>query len=182
LRGPRGLGFLYVKKSVIKDLHPPSLDMVAAHWQDKKNFTLDYNAKMFEQWEKSYALILGLSEAIHYLNTLGIEHTWKRIQDLANNLREKLSPIKGVKVTDIGKIKCGIVTFKIKNTSPDEVVNILLQHQINISSSMRFSSIIDMDKRGLTGVNRASVHYYNTEEEINQLVKYIEIIATSKPK
>ena len=178
LRGPRGLGFLYVKKELLQKLNPPSLDMVAAHWQDEKNFTLDIDIKMFEHWEKSFALILGLKEAIRYLNELGVENTWQRIQFLANDLREKFSKIQRVKVLDIGAQKCGIVSFQIDGIPSGEVVKTLSGNKINISASLRFSTVLDMDKRGLTGVNRASVHYYNTEEEIDFLVSKIKEIAS----
>lgn len=177
LRGPRGLGFLYVKKSTLKNLSPPSLDMVTTHWQDANSYTLDLNVKMFENWEKSYALILGFSEAIDYLNNLGVEKTWERIQFLANNLREKLSQIEDVEVLDIGTQKCGIVSFKVEGVTPEDIVNVLLQQNINISASMKSSTLLDMDKRGLSGVNRASVHYYNTIEEIDLLVGKIKLIA-----
>ena len=176
LRGPRGMGFIYVRKEVLEKLNPTTLDMVTAHWKDADNYDLDCNIKMFEQWEKSYALVLGFSKALSYLNNLGVENTWKRIQHLSTYLRSELEKIGGVEVTDIGKNKCGIVTFSVAGIESVDLVNALLQQGINISPSLRFSSVIDMDKRGLTGVSRASIHYYNTEDEIDILVEKVEQI------
>ena len=176
LRGPRGMGFIYVRKEVLEKLKPATLDMVTAHWKDADNYDLDCNIKIFEQWEKSYALVLGFSKALSYLNNLGVENTWKRIQHLSSYLRSELEKIGGIEITDIGKNQCGIVTFSVAGVESEELVNALLQQGINLSSSLRFSSVLDMDKRGLTGVCRASVHYYNTEDEIDILVEKVEQI------
>jgi cysteine desulfurase/selenocysteine lyase len=176
LRGPRGIGFIYVRKEVLKKLKPTTLDMVTAHWKDADNYNLDCNIKIFEQWEKSYALVLGFSKALSYLNNLGVENTWKRIQHLSAYLRSELEKIGGIEVTDIGKNQCGIVTFLVAGIDSKDLVNALLQHGINLSASLRFSSVLDMDKRGLEGVSRASIHYYNTEDEINILVDKVEQI------
>lgn len=183
LRGPRGIGFIYVRKEVLKKLKPATLDMVTAHWKDADNYDLDCNIKIFEQWEKSYALVLGFSKALSYLNNLGVENTWKRIQQLSSYLRSELEKTGGIEVTDIGKNKCGIVTFSMAGVDPEELVNALLQQGINLSTSLRFSSVLDMDKRGLTGVCRASIHYYNTEDEIDILVeKVAQIFAFAMSK
>ena len=176
LRGPRGIGFIYVRKEVLKKLKPTTLDMVTAHWKDADNYNLDCNIKIFEQWEKSYALVLGFSKALSYLNNLGVENTWKRIQHLSAYLRSELEKIGGIEVTDIGKNQCGIVTFLVAGIDSKDLVNALLQHGINLSASLRFSSVLDMDKRGLEGVSRASIHYYNTEDEIDILVDKVEQI------
>lgn len=176
LRGPRGMGFIYVNHKILNKLRPVTLDMVTAHWQDDKSYTLDLDIKFFEQWEKSYALVLGFSKAIAYLNELGIENTWKRIQSLSSYLRDELEKIPSIEITDIGKNQCGIVTFSLAGIDPEELVNALLKQGINLSASLRFSSVIDMDKRGLSGVCRASVHYYNTEEEIDILMEKLRLI------
>jgi selenocysteine lyase/cysteine desulfurase len=176
LRGPRGMGFIYVRKEILKKLKPATLDMVTGHWKDADSYDLDCDIKIFEHWEKSYALVLGFSKALSYLNNLGIENTWKRIQHLSSYLRSELEKIGGIEVTDIGKNQCGIVTFCMAGVEPEALVNALSQQGINLSASLRFSSVIDMDKRGLTGVCRASVHYYNTEDEIDILVEKVEQI------
>ena len=148
--------------------------MVTAHWQDADNYALDCNIKIFEQWEKSYALLLGFSKALSYLNNLGVENTWKRIQYLSTYLRSQLEQTGGIEVTDIGKEQCGIVTFSVAGIDSEKLVNALLKHGINLSTSLRFSTVLDMDKRGLTGVCRASIHYFNTKEEIDILIEKVE--------
>ena len=173
LRGPRGLGFLYVRKSIIEQLNPVFLEMLYADWQSNTDFKLHKSMKMFETWEKPYALMAGFTAAIRYANDLGMENIWQRTQEIANYLRQQLQTVKGVKIQDIGENLCGIVTFTMEKTTPELLQKQLQQFNINTSVSGRFSSVIDMDKRGLSNVLRASVHYYNTKEEVDKLIKVI---------
>ena len=176
LRGPRGLGFMYVRKSVLPQLTPVFLDMVTAHWENEDEYTLDCNIKMFEHWEKSYALVFGFTTALSYLNNLGVENTWQRIEHLANYLRQQLAGVAGIEMLDIGTQQCGLVSFRMLGTEAEDLAKVLSKMGINISVSAKSSTVLDMDKRGLDAVNRASVHYYNTEEEIDIFVEKLEDI------
>lgn len=175
LRGPRGLGFLYVKKSVIPSLKPKSLDNVTAHWKIDQRVELEQKAIMFEHWEKSYALVEGFSEALRYLLDLGVAHTWARIQELSTYARQELGQVSGVRVLDQGTHKCGIVTFNKKGLDPLDIQKALQKQSINTSATLPFSSLTDLHYRGLDGgALRASIHYFNTKEEIEVLLKEID--------
>jgi len=176
LRGPRGLGFLYVNKKVLPQLFPPNFDSVTAHWRSDQKVDLEKSALMFENWEKSYAMVFGLSEAIQYLLDLGIENTWARIQELAGYTRENLVAISGVEVHDYGTEKCGIVTFTKEGISPDKIRAALIEKNINVTLSLPFNSLTYMNNRGLDAVVRASVHYFNTKEEIDKMLEIVAII------
>lgn len=169
-RGPRGLGFLYVRKSALAQLEPRILDTNTAHWKPNQEVLLERSIMMFEHWEKNYGLVLGYSEALRYLLELGVENTWKRIQYLADYTRKRLAEVPDVNVLDPGSKKCGIVTFNKKEIHATEVKARLLKSNINVSVSLPFSSLTDMQRRGVDAAVRASVHYYNTEEEINKMV------------
>lgn len=171
LRGPRGLGFLYVRASVIETLSPVFLEMLFADWQSDTEFQLNKSIKMFEVWEKPYSLMVGFTAAIKYANDLGMDNIWKRTKSLADYLRKQLQTIEGVTVQDIGENQCGIVTFTKSGISPEAMQQHLQSLNINISVSGRFSSVLDMDNRGLSAVIRASVHYYNTKAEIDFLIE-----------
>ena len=118
-------------------------------------------------------MIPGLINALKEINQIGINNTWHRIQDLASYLREGLSNIEQVQTHDIGKNQCGIVSFSIQNLSPTTLKKQLDLVNINSSVSPRFCTALDMNKRGLAEVNRASVHYYNTKKEIDFLLQKI---------
>ena len=176
LRGPRGLGFLYVRKSFFEKLHPQVIEAWFANWKSSTAFEIEKSAKMFEGFEKSYANMVGLSTAIDYQNQLGIQNTWPRIQELSSQLREKLDSLKNVKVVDPKVNLSGIITFVKKGVDCETIAQSLAAQNINISVTRPFSSLIDLKKRRLPEACRASIHYYNSVEEIDKLVTSIDKI------
>lgn len=176
LRGPRGTGFLYVRHSVLEQLEPPLLDLHAAHWVAQDRYELRPDARRFENWETNYAGKIGLGVAIDYAMQWSIDNTWRRIQALAYQLRAQLSPLPGVIVRDRGVKQCGIVTFSVEGKDPDEIRLALAWQNINVAVTRRSSTLLDMEARGLSSLVRASVHYYNSEEEIERFCKTLEAL------
>ena len=166
LRGPRGTGFLYVHRTMLERLEPPFLDLHAATWVARDRYEIRPDARRFENWETNYATKIGIGVAIDYARQWGIETTWARIQSLAAMLRNQLGALPGVVVRDIGAEQCGIVTFTVAGHDPARIVEALLVRGINVSSTSRMGTRLDMEARGLTEMVRASVHYYNSEDEI----------------
>lgn len=176
LRGPRGTGFLYINKDKLHQLTPPFLDLHSAEWISKDQYKMRDDARRFENWEASYANIMGLKTAIEYADSLGIENIWNRLTSLAEELRWQLAGLPDVSVHDIGETKCGIVTFTVDSETPASIQNQLAAKNINVSTSSKSSTLLDMQKRYLEELVRASVHYYNTEEEIRKLVEVLKEI------
>ena len=177
LRGPRGTGFLYVRQSVLEQLEPPFLDLHAAEWVASDRYTMRSDARRFETWETNYAGKIGLGTAIDYAMQWGLDSIWRRIKTLAYQLRTQLSPLPGVIVHDRGSMQCGIVTFSIEGIEPEEIQRKLSVYNINVSVTIRSSTLLDMDARKLTSMVRASVHYYNTGDEIEQFCTRVAEIA-----
>lgn len=175
LRGPRGTGFLYVRKSMLQHLQPPVLDMRAADWIATNNFELRPDARRFESWESSAALRLGVRVAIDYALALGLSNIERRVQSLAALLRERLSHISGVTVHDLGRVRCGIVTFTFEPHSAQAVMRWLRENQVSVRTTDRSAARLDLERRGLDELVRASLHYYNTEAEIE---RFCEILQT----
>lgn len=174
LRAPRGTGFLYVNNRALPKLTPPFLDLHSAEWTGKDSYKIREDARKFENWESNYAGIMGLKKAIKYASEIGIQNIWKRVTSLGQLLRQKLEAQTNVTVRDIGAVKGGIVTFTIEGMPATEIQRILADHRINVSISGKNSTLLDMQKRQLDEVVRASVHYYNTENEIDKFVGTIE--------
>lgn len=171
LRGPRGTGFLYVRKSLLGKLEPPVIDHYAAPWVARDRYELRPDARRFENWENNYAARLGLGAAIDYALALGLDEIEKRCQRLSARLRAGLEAIDGVSVLDLGRSPSAIVSFTIEGIGARDVVRKASEAGITIGASDPASTRIDAENRRLSAIVRASPHYYNTEEEIDRLVE-----------
>lgn len=173
LRGPRGMGFLYVEKSLCQNLEPAFLDLHAASLLTPETFKIREDARRFENWECNVMAKLGLGAAVDYALAQGLEPMWQRIQHLAAYLRDRLGEVAGIKPTDSGIIKSGIVTFTCQGSSAVQVQQWLAARdkRINVSTSTFRSTMLDMQQRNLLEVSRASLHAYNTEAEIDEMIE-----------
>ncbi|MFJ2709426.1 aminotransferase class V-fold PLP-dependent enzyme [Pseudomonas sp. NPDC087346] len=173
LRGPRGMGFLYVEKSLCQNLEPAFLDLHAASLLTPETFKIREDARRFENWECNVVAKLGLGAAVDYALAQGLEPMWQRIQHLAAYLRDRLGEVTGIKPTDSGIIKSGIVTFTCQGSSAAQVQQWLAARdkRINVSTSTFRSTMLDMQQRNLLEVSRASLHAYNTEAEIDEMIE-----------
>lgn len=170
LRGPRGAGFLFVSKKILDRLEPTVLDLHGARWEAPDRYEMRPDARRFELWERSPALVLGLGRAATYAMDIGLEEVWDRILELSGMLREKLSHVAGVTVRDIGSVRGAIVTFTVEDHAAEIVKAALHTQGINVSVVTPYSARFDMEARRLPNLVRASVHYFNTEDEIDRLV------------
>ena len=168
LRGPRGTGFLYVRSSLLETLQPPFVDLHAAEWVAPDRYELRPDARRFENWEFNYAGVIGLGVAVDYALGLGLEAIETRVGWLARRLRSILADDMKLPVYDLGEKKCGIVTFSLPDRTAEHMQKTLRAKGINVSYSTPSSTRLDAEKRALPDVIRASVHYYNTEEEIDR--------------
>ena len=168
LRGPRGTGLLYVSRGLIEQLEPPFLDLHAATWVADDRYEIRSDAKRFENWEMYYAGKVGLGVAIDYAMSWGLETIEKRVKMLAEQLRSRLSALGFVTILDLGVERCGIVTFNVEGISAIEVQRKLQEQKINVTVSTEDGSRLDLGARHISELVRASVHYYNSEEEIDR--------------
>ena len=174
LRAPRGTGFLYVRKSIVEQLEPLTLSGFSAEWTSPTTYEIHAGANRFENFESNKAAVVGLGVAINYAMQWGLDAIWQRVRILADDLRIRLAALSGVLVHDRGRVQCGIVTFTIEGRDPIAIQHLLSEQHINVTVSSRKAALLDLDERGLEGVVRASVHYYNSEEEVEHFVQTIE--------
>jgi selenocysteine lyase/cysteine desulfurase len=179
LRAPRGTGFLYVRKEVQNQIKPIFMDNHATNWVRLDDFQLRNDARRYELYEKNRALTLGLGKAIEYALNIGLDRIWDRIQYLSALLRAQLAQIDGVTVLDFGDRKCGIVTFSVEGFDAATIKTRLAEDHINVTVGKAVSTLIYMKKNHLESVVRASIHYYNTEEEIQILCKSLKAMIRS---
>ena len=170
LRGPRGTGFLHARESALGLLEPPFLDLHAAAWTAVDRFEIRPDARRFENWETNYAAKIGLGVAVDYAMSWGMEAIEARITMLADTLRRLLDDVEGVRLHDQGTRRCGIVSFSVDGIPASQVQRLLSAHGVNVSVSLVEYARLDLPERGLPDLVRASVHYYNTEEELRRLI------------
>ncbi|MFN0116575.1 MAG: aminotransferase class V-fold PLP-dependent enzyme [Paracoccaceae bacterium] len=170
LRGPRGTGFLYVSNAILDRLDPPFLDLHSAEWIGPDSYTIAPGARRFENWESNVAGKIGLATAAAYARAIGLPAIEARVAALAALLRDRLADTRGITVHDLGTRKCGIVTFRSSRETPEAMTPRLAAMGINTSVSPATYAQRDLGARGLTSLVRASVHYYNTEAEVDRFV------------
>lgn len=167
LLSPPGAGYLYVKKELIEKVEPsfvgwasvkPQVFETVDFW-DIWKLDLSETASRFEVGSPSIVSFLGAKEAIRMLLSFGIENVQKRILELTEYLIKAVEAF-GLKLQTPkeGQYRSGIVNFKIDK--PKEKAENLKQKGIIVSA--RANGI------------RVSPHFYNTEEEIDQLISEIK--------
>lgn len=182
LRGPRGTGFLWLSDRALGRIEPPVLDLFGASWETDRGYEMRGDARRFELWEVGVAAKLGLVAAIDYALDIGLDAIETRVVDLAEQMRTRLGALHGVWVHDRGARRCGIVTFTIDGWDAADVAQALRERQINTSVTAVTSARWDLADRGLDRMVRASVHYYNTNQELDRLVDAVADLSVTSAR
>jgi selenocysteine lyase/cysteine desulfurase len=182
LRGPRGIGCLYVSERALqRGDFPLHVDMRGAHWTGADTFELAPDARRFENWEFAYALVLGFGAAARYALTIGLDEIRRRSRALAEQARAGLQTLPGARLLDRGRETCAIVSVAFAgrdDTRP--LVRALRARGVRTGPALRAFALIDMDDKGAPAALRVSPHYYNTPEEIQRLVSVLrEVLAAA---
>ncbi len=148
-------------------MDPPFIDLHAATWTAEGEFELAPGARRFENWESYVAGRIGLGAAADYALAVGMDRIEARVTALAATLREKVREL-GAAVHDLGVRRSGIVTFSLAGVEAEALVAALRRERCNVSVSWPSSARLDLGRRGLPPLARASVHYFNTEDEIER--------------
>lgn len=173
MRGPRGIGFLYIADKWLngpKSFEPAMIDLFGASWITMDQYRLRDDARRFENWENSYALRAGFASAIAYADAIGIDNICARVRHLADFTRQQLSEVPQLTLRDIGHEQCAIVSFTIDGQDPTDIKAKMAERGFSISTSAISSTRIDATRRGIDMHNRLAPHYYNTEDEIERFV------------
>ena len=174
LRGPRGIGFMYASdKALQRGDYPLFVDMRGAQWIEPDRYEISPTAMRYEDWEFSYALVLGLGAAASYALDVGVDVASSRAFSLAQGLREGIANIPGGRVLDSGRETCAIVTAMFASRDAREIVSELKARKINTTSSLKWYGLLDFSRDGVDAALRISPHYYNTDEEVDTALETI---------
>jgi len=167
LRGPRGIGFLYVSDRMLDaGRFPLFLDLRGGVWTDPDRFEIAPGAERFENWEFAYASPLGLGEAARYAGAAQADGGFERSARLGVLARQHLAGLPGVTLLDRGPNLGAIATANVAGRSAGQLIRALRERGINSSAFARSAAVIDLDRKQVPDGIRVSAHYYNTEAEL----------------
>lgn len=179
LRGPRGCGFLFVRRDFAERLTPAAFDLLGAEWTGRDSYRLAPGARRFDSFEGPISARLALGVAVDHARAIGLPAIERRVRRLATRLRTALREARSVLVHDTGPEQGGMVTFEVRGEDPYATQGRLREHGVTVSVIPASMARLDLAPRGLAAVLRASPHYYNTEDEIDQVVAWLRARETA---
>ena len=177
LMGPMGIGVLYGKKELLEEM-PPFL--TGGEMIDSVSRTGAVFAPLphkFEAGTVNAAGAWGLKAAIEYLQQIGFDEIKRREEALTSRALEGLKEIQHVHVLGSEKAEehCGILTFTIDGVHPHDVSAILDADGIAVRAGHHCAQPL-MEYLGVSSTTRASLFFYNTEEEIDAFVESMKTV------
>ncbi|OGU12647.1 MAG: cysteine sulfinate desulfinase [Ignavibacteria bacterium GWB2_35_12] len=168
--GPTGIGILYGKKELLEKMPPyqGGGDMILSVTFEKTLFnTIPYK---FEAGTPHIAGVLGLSEAIKYIQEIGIENIASYESEVLKYATEAISEIKEVKIIGTAKEKSSILSFVIDGIHPHDIGTFLDRDGVAIRTGHHCTEPI-MRRFNVPATSRASFAFYNLKEEVDVFVK-----------
>ncbi|KLU74116.1 MAG: hypothetical protein RHS_0211 [Robinsoniella sp. RHS] len=168
LLGPMGIGVLYGKKQLLEEM-PPFLtggEMIDTVSQQDASFApLPHK---FEAGTVNAQGAAGLEAAVCYLKEVGYKEIQKREEILVERAMEGIRRIPHVHLIGSGNPKehSGILTFTIDGVHPHDIASIMDSAHIAIRAGHHCAEPL-MKFLNVNATARASVYFYNTEEEID---------------
>jgi len=180
LLGPVGTGFLYCEENVQKELKPLNLGGGTVEDVSDHDFNLTEAPACFEGGTQNIAGFIGLGAAIDYLERIGMSSIEKHSKKLTRIMYQEIQDLE--KVTTYGSPEniYGIVSFNIDNINPHDLAKILDETKSICVRSGFHCAIPSMNHIGayeIGGTVRASIHYYNTQEEIKILSETLKKVS-----
>ena len=170
--GPTGVGVLYGKKELLEHMKPLILGggMNESFDNPDEVYLKDLPARL-EAGTRNIAGVIGFGETIKYLNKIGMETIHKHELDLRKYLVDKLLSIKHIDIINM-ESDSGIVTFNAVNIFSQDVAYYLNKYNICVRAGNHCAKILKSSV-GVNSTVRVSLYFYNTYEEIDNLVELL---------
>lgn len=173
LCGPTGVGVLYGKKELLENMEPVNLGGGMNESFDTVNDVyLKSLPTRLEAGTPNIEGVLGLGEAINYLNSIGMDKIHEYEMDLRKYLIEKLIDIKHIDIINM-EADSGIVAFNVDGVFSQDVAVYLDKYNICLRAGNHCAKILK-DEVGVKNTCRISLYFYNTYEEIDRLVELLK--------
>ncbi len=169
--GPTGIGVLYGKKKLLKQLQPIDFGGDMNEEVDLYNVEIKDIPYRFETGTPPIAEAIGLGRALEYINELGLDNIHKYEKQLHQYALDKLLTIEGVtvynKTSDVG-----IISFNIDGVHPHDAASFFDEAQICLRAGHHCAQLITKWLK-CVGTLRASFYIYNTYDDVD---KFIEVV------
>ncbi len=180
LLGPVGTGFLYAQKDVCNELEPVNLGGGTVSDVTEHDYKLTDGPARFEGGTLNISGLIGLGAAVDYIKRIGMDKIEKHGNKITKMMFEGINDIEDSRVYGNPEVIYDMVGFNINGVNCHDVAKILdEQNNICVRSGMHCAipAIRQIGAYELGGTVRASIHYYNTKEEIKTLIDTLEDIS-----
>ena len=169
---PLGIGVLYGKKSILNNMSPFLMggDMIEYVYEQETTFAPLPNK--FEAGTQNVEGVVGLGAAIDYIENLGYDNIQKIEKSLIKYARSELSKLDflDLYMTPNEENHSSVISFNIKGVHPHDVASILDSEGVCVRSGNHCAQPL-LRYLGFDSTCRASFYFYNTEEDVDRLVK-----------
>jgi cysteine desulfurase/selenocysteine lyase len=173
LYGPTGIGVLYGKENLLNELPPYQFGgemILQVTFEHTSYNSLPYK---FEAGTPNIAGSIGLGSAIDYLESIPFDLCQQHEMSLHNYALEKLKSVDGLQLIGESSEKSPIISFIIENIHPHDIGTILNQKGVAVRTGHHCTMPL-MDYFSIAGTIRASFSFYNTIQEIDQMIDALD--------
>ncbi len=180
--GPTGIGVLYGKKELLEIMDPFLYGGDMIKEVTFENSTWNDLPWKFEAGTPHIAGAVGLAAAVEYLQYVGMKNIWQHEQELINYTLQKIRNISGIRLLGptTAENRGAVFSFVLEHVHPHDVSELLDKATICVRGGHHCAMPLH-EKLKVSGSTRASLYFYNTREEIDQLLNALtEITSTEK--
>jgi len=170
--GPTGIGGLYARAEILDSIPPwhGGGEMIVSVTLEKSAFKKAPHR--FEAGTPNIAGAVGLAAAIDYIEQLGRPAIFEHDSNLANYATQRLSELPGMHIFGPTKQRGALVGFVMDAAHPHDLTTFADQYGLALRGGHHCNQPL-MRRFGVPGTTRASFYFYNTTEEIDQMIEIL---------
>lgn len=167
--GPTGIGVLYGKKKLLDKMPPYQTGGSMIEFVTFKDATYAPIPEKFEAGTPPIAEIIGLGEAIQYINDIGFEYIVKRENELLEYTEKRLSETGFINIIGNPRKRASVISFTIDGVHPHDIGTIMDQEGVCIRVGHHCAQPL-MSILKLPATARVSPSFINTFEDIDRFI------------
>ena len=174
LCGTMGIGALYGKRALLEEMEPFLRGGEMIEYVTKETATWAEVPHKFEAGTVSAGDAVGMAAAIRYIQSIGLENIEEHDRQLTERMLNGIKKIPHINIIGPKEAakRCGIVTFTVDGVHPHDIASLLSEEHIAIRAGHHCAQPLGQ-YLGQTATARASLYFYNTEEEVDVFLEKI---------